>query len=197
MHEVLRGRPEHGRAAHVDHLDRVFLAGVLAPGDLVERVEVDAHEVDRLDAVLGERRHVVLTVTPGQNPGVHTRMECLDPPAEQLRGLGEIVDAAHGEAFLLEPGRRAAAGEQADTEVGQAAGELGNSPLVVHRHEGASDHRAPPTACAVGSRSRTTRGSRRCSTSWTRSSSDSGVSPASTRTRSWAITGPVSTPSST
>ena len=63
-------------------------------------------------------------------PGVHARMERLDPPAEQLRELGELVDAAHGEAFLLEPGRRAAAGEQADAELGQAAGELGQIPRL-------------------------------------------------------------------
>jgi phosphoribosylglycinamide formyltransferase-1 len=45
--------------------------------------------------------------------------------------------------------------------------------------------------------SRTALGSRRCSTAWTRSRSVSTVSSSRTGTRSAAITGPVSTPSST
>ena len=40
-------------------------------------------------------------------------------------------------------------------------------------------------------------GSNRCSTSWMRAARVSGVSPSSTRTGSWAMTGPVSTPGST
>jgi hypothetical protein len=51
--EVLRGRADHRRAADVDLLDHVVLAGPARHG-LAERVQVHDHEIDRLDAVLGE-----------------------------------------------------------------------------------------------------------------------------------------------
>jgi hypothetical protein len=59
---VLRGRPDHGRAADVDLLERLA-QGDLAPcHGLHERIEVAGDHVDRLDIV---RSHVgaVLLVT--------------------------------------------------------------------------------------------------------------------------------------
>jgi hypothetical protein len=86
--EVLRGRAQHRRPADVDHLDRVFLADRAAGDDVLERVEVDADEVDRLDRVVLERGAVICPVAAGQDRRVDARVQRLDPAAEHLRRLG-------------------------------------------------------------------------------------------------------------
>ena len=62
VREVLRRAAQHRRAADVDHLDRLRLGDALLRRDLLEGIEVDADEVERLDAVLLERRDVVVAV---------------------------------------------------------------------------------------------------------------------------------------
>ena len=101
--EVLRRRPEQRRPADVDHLDGLLLARVLAPGDRVERVEVHADEVDRLDVVLGERRHVVRPIPTGQDARMDARVERLHATAEQLGELRELVDPPQVDADLGQP----------------------------------------------------------------------------------------------
>ena len=111
MGEVLRRRAEHRRPADVDQLD-ARLAG--------ERVEVDDDEVERLDVVLLESRHVLLAVAPREDPGVDARMERLHAPAEHLRHL----DRRGVEPELAQVGLRRAAGrDELDAEVGEAARE--------------------------------------------------------------------------
>jgi hypothetical protein len=50
--EVLGRGPEHRRSADVDHLDRLLFADAVSADDLREGIEVDAHEVERLDGLL-------------------------------------------------------------------------------------------------------------------------------------------------
>ena len=113
----------------------------------------------------------------------------LDAAPEQLRHLRDLLDPRHRDAHLLEVGARAAARDDLDAELDQALRELVQAGLVVDRDEGALDHTETSSA--------TTRGSSSCSTAWTLARSDSTVSPGWTGTRSTAMTGPVSTPSST
>ena len=188
MREVLGGGAQHGRAADVDHLDRVLLRHAVPRHDLREGVEVHADEVERLDAVLVEGGEVVGVVPAGEDRGVDARVESLDAPAEELRDLGQVLDPLDVEALLGEMVGGAAARDELDAEVGEAAGELGEARLVERREQRALDHEIS---------SRTAFGSRRCSTAWTRSRNVSTVSSSRTGTRSAAITGPVSTPSST
>ena len=57
---VVLGRgADHRRAADVDVLDRLRLADARLGDRALERIEVDADEVDRLDPLGGERRHVL------------------------------------------------------------------------------------------------------------------------------------------
>ncbi len=186
--EVLGRCAQHRGAADVDHLDRVLLADRAPGGDLLERIEVDADEVEGLDPVVVERGVVVGPVAAGEDGSVDVRVQRLDPAAEQLWHLGQLLDRRHRDPDLLQEGGRAAAGDELDVELRQPAGERLEALLVVHREQRASDHWINP---------RTTCGSRRCSTAWTRSFSESASSSGSTGTRSAAITGPVSTPPST
>src|SRR6185436_15508612 len=91
--------------------------------------------------------------------------------------------------------RGAAARDELDAELVEAARELVESGLVEDGDERALDHHRERRASARNPR--TASGSSRCSTAWMRACRVSGVSPGSIATVSWAITGPESMPSST
>src|SRR5262249_49882483 len=146
-----------------------------------KRIEVDDDEVVRLDVVLLQRRDVLREVAPREDPRVDARMECLHAPAQHLRHLdrGRVEPKLAQEALC-----RAAGRHELDAEVGELAGEHLEPGLVVD-----GDHRSHSSLTTFGRSS--------CSAALTRSRSVSAVSPGRTGTRSAAITGPVSTPSST
>src|SRR3954453_4203951 len=182
VRKVLRWPAQHRGAADVDHLDGFLLAHAVATGDLAERIEVDADEVEGLDRVLGEGGCVLRVVAARQDRGVNPRMQRLDTAAEHLGNAGELFDALDGHPDLvLEEVRWAAAGDELPAELREAASESLQPDLVVDGDQ-----------CAHSSR--TTCGRSRCSTSWIRSTS---VVRGSTATGSWRMTGPVSSPSST
>jgi hypothetical protein len=106
-------------------------------GDALERVQVHADEVERLDALLAERLDVVRTVAPGEDAGVNAGMQRLDPAAEQLRHLGQLLHARNVQAHLLERRGGAAARDEIPAQVGESSGELDEARLVVHGQEGA------------------------------------------------------------
>ena len=141
-----------------------------------------------MDVVLVERGQVVRVVAPREDRRMDPRMQRLDASAEQLRDLGQVLDARHLEPVLREMVCGAAAGDDLDAQLGEAGRELGEPLLVERGQERALDHEISSlTAC----------GSSRCSTSCTRARRVSTVSSSRTGTGSATITGPVSTPSST
>ena len=66
----------------------------LAPDDHRgrERVEVDDHEVERLDAELGELVPVGLQPQVREDARVHARVQRLHATVEALREPGELLD---------------------------------------------------------------------------------------------------------
>ena len=182
--EVLGGSAQQRRPADVDHLDEVGLGELGAVDGELERVEVHAHEVERLDSVLRECDEVLLATPPGEDPRMDARMQRLHATVEELREPGHVLDLRDRETRLRQRHRGAAARHELESELREPPRELGDTGLVVD-----GDQRAHS--------SRTTFGSSRCSASCTRSRSVSTVSPGSTGTGSLAITSPVSTPSST
>ncbi len=185
--EVLRGRAEHRRAPDVDHLDGLLLARAVAARDVLERIQVHADQVERRDVLFVERGHVAFLVAAGEDRGVDARVERLHAAAEHLGHLRELLDARHLEAGVLERRRGSAARDELDAETREPAREVLEPVLAVDGEQRAHQ----PIS------SRTTSGSRRCSTACTRARSESDVSPGSTGTGSARITLPVSTPSST
>jgi hypothetical protein len=184
VREVLRRAAQHRRAADVDHLDRVGL-GDPAPGrHLLERVEIDADEVECLDVVLLESCDVIRLVPAGEDAGVDARVERLHAPAEHLRRVRHRLDMLDRQADRLERGSGVPARDEPPAEPHQPARERVQAGLVPGR-----DQRTQSSL--------TTSGSSRCSTAWTRLRSVSTVSSGRTGIRSAAITGPVSMPSST
>ena len=132
---VLGGGADHRRPADVDVLDRVVVLDFVAGDRLLEGVEVDADQVDRLDPLALERRHVLGVGAPRQERGVQARVEGLDPAAEDLLLAGELGDVVHLQAGLAQRRRRAAGGEQLDPEPGERPGEVGDAGLVGDRDQ--------------------------------------------------------------
>ena len=157
MGEVLRGAAQHRRPTDVDHLDSLLLPDAVTAGDLAERIEVDADEVERPDVLLLERRDVVGVIAAREDRGMDVGMESFDAAAKHLRDSRQLLDSFDLEPDLvLEEVSRAAACHQLEAEVGQPTGELLQARLVVDRDQ-----------CTQSSL--TTSGRIRCSTAWIRS----------------------------
>src|SRR5262249_40858584 len=169
---------------HVDRLDGLFLAHATLRCDVLEGVEVYADEVERLDAMLGKSLRVFREPSPRQDPRVDARMQRLDAAAEQLRELGQRLDPLDVQPVLSEVRRSPPARDKLPAELRETGGEPVEPCLVVDGDQ------SPQSAL-------TTLGRSRCSTACTRARRLSTVSSSRTGTRSAAMTGPVSTPSST
>ena len=88
---VLGGGADHRGAADVDLLHALVGGG--AGGDrLLERVEVDDDQLERLDAQLGELLAVRVQPLVGEDAGVHARVQGLDPAVQALREAGQLLD---------------------------------------------------------------------------------------------------------
>ena len=124
---VLGRGADHRRPADVDVLDRDLGLDLVAGDGLLEGVEVDADQVDRLDPLALQRRHVLGVVAPRQQRRVQPRVQRLDPAAEDLLLAGELGDVGHLEPGLAQRRRGAAGGEDLDPEAGEAAGEVGDA----------------------------------------------------------------------
>ena len=128
--EVLRRRAHHAGAADVYVLDGVFL-GDAGPGHgLAERIEVDADEVNRLDAVRLDGGFVLGVAADVQNAAVHLRVKRLDPAIHHLRKARKVADVAHAEARIAQRLCRAAGGNEVHAQVREVLREINDSRLV-------------------------------------------------------------------
>ena len=69
-----------------------FLAAAL------ERIEIDHDQVDRLDALRGDRGEVVGPMAPGEDAAVDLGMEGLDPAVHHLGKAGHVRHIGDGQA---------------------------------------------------------------------------------------------------
>ena len=86
---VLGRAAHHGGTADVDLLDGIGLVGAGAHG-VGERVQVDDHQVERLDAELLELLGVLGVGHISQNAGVNVRVQRLDAAVEAFGESGDI-----------------------------------------------------------------------------------------------------------
>ena len=104
---VLGRAAHHGGTADVDLLDGIGLVGAGAHG-VGERVQVDDHQVERLDAELLELLGVLGVGHISQNAGVNVRVQRLDAAVEAFGESGDIghlgyLDAQFGKLLAVEP----------------------------------------------------------------------------------------------
>ena len=119
---VLRRGTEQRGTADVDLLDRVVPVHVEPPNGPLERVQVHAHEVDRLDAVRLEIGDVLGDVAPCEDASVNRWMQRHHPVSQNLGEARHLLEPRDGDPGLGEQVSGAAAGEQLEVESLQALG---------------------------------------------------------------------------
>ena len=132
---VLGGGADHRRPPDVDLLDRLLLGHVVAGDRALERIEVDADQVDRLDLAFAQGRGVLGVVADRQQRRVQVGVKRLDAAVEDLGEPGQVLDLPHLDPRLLEHGRRAAGRDDLHPELRQARSEVGRRGLVGHRDQ--------------------------------------------------------------
>ena len=137
---VLGGGADHGRAADVDVLDGVRQGAARLGHGGGERVEVDRHQVDRLDAVLGH--DAVVDAAAAKDAAVDFRVQGLHPAVHHFCEAGVVGHFDRGYAVVLQQLEGAAGGEDFHAEVYQFAGELKDAGLVGDADQGAADREA-------------------------------------------------------
>ena len=93
---ILRGGPQHRRAADVDVLDRLGVAAVRPRDRLRERIEIHHQQIDRLDAV--QRHDLIVDAAPAEQAAVDLRMQGLDAASHDLGESRVVRHLAHAEA---------------------------------------------------------------------------------------------------
>ncbi len=121
--EVLRRCAQQRRTADIDQLQEPGLVELRPVDGELERIEVHAHEVERLDAVLREGGAILDHVAPREDPGVDSWMQRLDPPRQQFRELGDVLHGDHREPGFGKHLRRAATRDELVAEVREPARE--------------------------------------------------------------------------
>ena len=135
---VLGRRADHRRAADVDVLDHLVLVDAGASGGALERIEVDADEVNELDVLLGRGAEMVGVVADREQTGVELRVERLDAAVHDLRRAGEVVDRANLETGVGQLARGASGRDDLDAERHEATGEVDDAALVGDRQKRAA-----------------------------------------------------------
>ena len=128
MGVVLGRRADHRGPADIDILDRVLEAAVGIGDGLLERVEVDDHEVYGLDAVFAH--DIVVDAAAAQNAAVHLRMQGLDAPRHHFGEARVIRNFGHRDAFVGDQSGGAAGGQQFDAEAVEVARQVGDTVFV-------------------------------------------------------------------
>ena len=129
---VLGCRTKHRGSADVDVLNGILHLHVGFGDRLPERIEVHAHQVDELDAVLLQGFQMLRVVAARQQPAVDLRMEGLDPSVADLRESRHVADVDDLDAALPQQFHRAARGDHLPTERPEPLGELHDTRLVAY-----------------------------------------------------------------
>ncbi len=127
---VLGAGPYHAGAAYVDVLDDIFEGDALFQNGLLERIEVDDHHVDGLDALLGDGIHMLLDVPAGQDARVDLRMKRLDATLEHLRESSNLGDLYDRDAGVFQDLVRPPGGDYLHSHGGKRLGEIDDPRLV-------------------------------------------------------------------
>ncbi len=134
---VLGGRAHHGRAADVDVLDGIGQGAVGLGHGGGEGVEVDHHEVDAGNAVLGH--HGIVLAAAAKDAAVDLGMQRLHAAVHHLRETGVVGDFGHRDAAVAQQLEGAAGGQQRDACLAEFAGEVDDAGLVGDGDQGLFD----------------------------------------------------------
>ena len=142
--EVAGGRAQEGRPADLDALHGLVERHQLRADLGRERGDVDDHQVDQPDAVLGQLGQLLRPVAAGQDAGVDRRVEGLDLAAGQRRDVRQDGDRGDLHPLGGERLARAVRGVDLDAQAQQLRGQGGQALPIGDREQGT--HSAPPSA---------------------------------------------------
>ena len=140
---VLGCATHHRRAADVDVLDGLFMRGAARDG-LLKRVEVHAHQVDRLSANPAQRVAIAVAIAH-EDSAVDAWVKGLDATVHDLGRLGVLRDVDDGDSALAERLGRAAGGQNLHSRFRESLRELDDTRLVRDRYQCAFDLCHAPT----------------------------------------------------
>ena len=132
---VLRRRADHRRAADVDILNRFLERAVRTRHGLLEGIEIHADDVDRINAVLLERRHVLGHRTTGEDARMDLGVERLHAAVEHFGESRVVGHFLNVNPFAGEKLRSAAGRKDVVSRLDEAAGELDDARLIRNGEE--------------------------------------------------------------
>ncbi len=125
---ILGCRTHHGRAADIDVLDGIFQGAVRVGHGGFERVEVDYHQINAADVVVGHDLFVLAATA--KDAAVHFRVQGFHPAGHHFRETSVVGDFAHGDAFVLQFLVGAAGGKNFHALLGQCLCKFDDTCLV-------------------------------------------------------------------
>ncbi len=128
--EVLPRRAQQRRAPDVDLLDELVKRRLRVLRGLRERIQVHDHQIDQLHALRLDRRQVIGTMAPGEDPAVDFRVQRLDPAVHHLGKPGDVGHVGHRQAGIGQDLGRAAGRHELDAAGAQPSGEVDEAGLV-------------------------------------------------------------------
>ena len=134
---VLGGRTQQGRSADIDVLDGHEQVAVITGNGLLERVEVDHHQVDRADTV--GRHHRLVRTAAREDAAMYFRMQRLDPAIHHLRETGVVRHFNDRNTFPGQQRGRAAGRQYFDAARVQCLRKFGNTVLIRDADQGPLD----------------------------------------------------------
>ena len=129
---VLGRRAEHRGTAYVDLLDGFCHRSALFGDGLAERIEIDADQVDELNAVLTECLQVARHIAACQQSTMHLGVEGLDTTIADFGETRHLGDTDGGDTCLLEKTPGTAGGDDVPTTLFQTLYEGNESRLVAY-----------------------------------------------------------------
>ena len=133
---VLRRAAYHGRATDVDVFDGVFQRATGFGHSGFKRVQVDHQEVDGLNAVCRQCRHVGGQAAACQQAAMHLGVEGFDAAIQHLGEAGVVGHLGDRQAVVGQQFGGAARGQQLDAQRMQALGQFNNAGFVGYGKKG-------------------------------------------------------------
>ena len=141
---VLGRRADHRRPADVDLLDGLVERYARLADRGFEGVEIDDHEFEGEDAVLGQGPHVLGVVVPAEDAAVDLGMQRLQPPVHHLGKARVVRNVADRDAFGFQVFAGSAGAEDLHAGGGQSAGEIGQPLLIADADQDTLNARVIP-----------------------------------------------------
>ena len=115
---IFRGSSNHRGPADVNILDCIVDGCVVARNRLLERIQIDDQQIDRLDSVLGH--YCLIDAATAQQPAVNDRVQRFDAAVHDLREVGFLGDLYYVEAGITKLTTGSAGRDYFDVELSKA-----------------------------------------------------------------------------